>query len=146
MMKPPPPRKRNKKSVVKKLAGVYGQQYSAKDLAIAYAVHERTWSGLFGGRYDIVGECFIWNGDVNENGYGLKKLLHHEVRGPFETVLAHRLSFAFDNGFDARPFGSGKLKLSDGVIDHICNNKRCMNPRHLRVLSGYDNLARARRG
>lgn len=142
-MRPTPPRKRNKKSVIKKLAGRYGQQYSAKDLAIAYAVHERTWSGLFGERYAIVDSCYVWNGKLNENGYGLKTILHHEVRGVFQVVLSHRLSFAFVNGFEALPFGSGRLKLSDGVIDHICNNKSCINPKHLRVLSGYENLARA---
>lgn len=137
-------KKRSKRVVFNDLAKQYGIGRSGNDLAIAYAIDHRTWSGLFGGRYEVQGDCFVWQGALNNNGYGLKKLLHHEIKGEFTTVLAHRLSFAFTNGFGSLPRGSSRLALADDVIDHVCNNKACINPKHLRVLTGYENLARSR--
>jgi hypothetical protein len=59
----------------------------------------------------------------------------------FRNVKAHRLSFALANGFDALPKSS---KLTNGksdtkIINHICHNKKCVEPTHLNVLTNREN-------
>lgn len=143
MKGPYSPRRGSKKPARRKLAKQFGNERSSRDLAIAYAVQNRTWSGLFGGKYSINSDgCYEWSGNLNRNGYGVKKILHHEVKGQFYEVLAHRLAFALKNGVESLPKGSSRLGYSDGVIDHTCNNKKCINPEHLRVLENYENMTR----
>jgi len=63
--------------------------------------------------------CWNWARWVNERGYGIFK--------PTEKtkVSAHRRSFELANG-----------KIPAGlVIDHMCRNRRCVNPAHLRAVT-----------
>jgi len=48
------------------------------------------------------------------------------------VVLAHRASWEHVNG----PMPHGK------TLDHVCKNKQCVNPAHLRVLDNYENARR----
>ncbi len=62
------------------------------------------------------GPCWVWQKCTNKMGYG-------QCCGitPKRSQLAHRVSFAVFNG-----------PLLEGMeIDHICENKRCVNPEHL---------------
>jgi len=52
--------------------------------------------------------------------------------GKTKTVLAHRAAWEFENG----PMPAGM------TLDHICKNKRCVNPAHMRVLDNYENARR----
>lgn len=65
--------------------------------------------------------CWLWLGSTNNIGYG-KFCLH----GRYET--AHRLSWRFVHGSEAA-----------GELDHICHNRACVNPEHLRVCSRSEN-------
>lgn len=47
-------------------------------------------------------------------------------------VLAHRASWTHVNG--QVPIGM--------TLDHLCKNRRCVNPAHLRLLSNYENARR----
>lgn len=65
---------------------------------------------------EIVGDCVLWSMGKNKTGYGLFHLSNDRY------YLAHRVSyFLHFNGID-----------DDLVIDHICRNKGCINPMHLR--------------
>lgn len=67
------------------------------------------------------GDCWEWTACKTKAGYGAFSL-----NG--KSVLAHRLSYSFVN------------KISNGkVIDHICRNRSCVNPNHLREVKQSEN-------
>ncbi len=61
----------------------------------------------------------------------------HSVRGVM--VKAHRFAYALANGMDALPI-AGKFSADSKIINHICHNKSCVNPKHLNVLTSRENL------
>jgi HNH endonuclease len=69
--------------------------------------------------------CWEWMGCRIWNGYG-------RVRNGSHPVLAHRRVYEILVG-----------KIPEGmVLDHVCNNRPCVNPAHLRVSTGKDNVLR----
>ena len=72
---------------------------------------------------DKTSHCWNWKGVFNVYGYGL---MH--VNGP--QIKAHRISYQEFNG----PLDE---KL---VIDHICRNRACVNPKHLRQTTIKQNV------
>lgn len=74
--------------------------------------------------------CWNWTGALNA-GYGAVK--RHGVQGP-----AHRFSYEMARG----PIPAGM------PLDHICRNRACVNPEHLRVATqkqNRENLSQAGR-
>lgn len=67
--------------------------------------------------------CWEWNGATNNRGYGVSS------RGG-RAVLAHRLAYETWVG----PIPKGM------VVNHLCENKCCVNPKHLEVTTNIDNL------
>lgn len=66
--------------------------------------------------------CWIWRAHLNRDGYGVIK---HEGK----MAKAHRISFMLLVG-----------DIPKGMqIDHICHNRRCVNPGHLRLCSNLEN-------
>ena len=72
------------------------------------------------------GYCVEWAGWRNAYGYGLLM-----VDG--RPVLAHRYSYTIF----ARPIDNMSLD-----IDHRCNNRACVNPLHLRLVTRRQNVLR----
>lgn len=70
-------------------------------------------------------ECWVWTGKCNAAGYGQ---FHHK-RIP---VYAHRFSYEHYHG----PI------LNFLVIDHLCRNPSCVNPKHLEAVSQKINVHR----
>lgn len=68
------------------------------------------------------GDCWVWTGSTDGKGYG-------KIYANGRMVRTHRLSYELDNG----PIPPGR------VIDHICWNRSCVNPAHLRLASLAEN-------
>lgn len=80
-------------------------------------------------RYQISGNCWISNYSVASHGYAQigwdTKAEGHSVVG------AHRAAWTHHNG-----------PIPDGLtIDHLCRQRRCVNPDHLRLLTNVENAS-----
>lgn len=83
-------------------------------------------SSRFESKYEIDGSgCFVWQAGVSTQGYGKFK-----VGG--KTALAHRWNYQRVKG-----------EIPKGmVLDHLCRNRRCVNPEHLEVVDTRENVLR----
>lgn len=86
---------------------------------------------LFWAKVDTSGDCWLWTGYLDRQGYGR---VGRKGRNP---MGAHRYAWELTNG----PIPEGK------VIRHSCDNPPCVNPVHLQLGTQRDNIAdRQRRG
>lgn len=70
--------------------------------------------------------CWNWTGAINLNGYGHLTLINGSAR-------AHRVSYEIYVG-----------EIPSGlVIDHLCSNRKCVNPAHLEPVTQEENMRRA---
>jgi hypothetical protein len=75
------------------------------------------------------GDCWISTYSVASHGYAQ---IGWQSGGERHVVLAHRASWEYVNG----PVPCGH------TLDHVCKQKRCVNPNHLRVLTNHENARR----
>jgi hypothetical protein len=75
-----------------------------------------------------IGPCWPWTGYRRRTGYGIIQADNHGG-----TLQAHRV--AYELCVEAIPEGM--------EIDHVCHNRSCVNPQHLRVVSHLGNMATA---
>jgi len=69
---------------------------------------------LFWKHVDKTEDHWLWLGTTARNGYGR-----------YDKNQAHRVSWFLTNG-----------QIPDGmVVDHICRERRCVNPQHLRIVT-----------
>lgn len=81
---------------------------------------ERFWS-----KVDKTDTCWNWTGNKQHQGYGvMRNGIDRSGR-----IAAHRLSYMLHYG----PIEAGLL------VDHICHNKSCVNPNHLRSATAKQN-------
>lgn len=78
----------------------------------------RFWAKVDAGGPD---DCWLWTASRYQNGYG-----------QFNHGLAHRFSVEL----------SGREIPVGFVVDHLCRNRPCVNPRHLDVVPQAVNVAR----
>ena len=72
-----------------------------------------------------VGDCIVWTGCTDRDGYGRFHL------GPDKPkVLVHRYAWERDHG----PIPNGL------VVDHLCRVTRCINVAHLRICTHKENI------
>lgn len=69
--------------------------------------------------------CWTWHGAINSQGYG-------NVGRFRKTYLAHRVAYELTWG----PVPQGK------DLDHLCRNRRCVNPAHLEAVTFLANMRR----
>lgn len=78
-------------------------------------------------RFDVCQktDCWVWRSGVNKAGYGQFNLNGKNVR-------AHRISYIISRG-----------EIPKGrVLDHLCRNRKCVNPSHLELVTQRENLLR----
>lgn len=81
---------------------------------------ERFWN-----KVDKSGDCWEWQATKTRSGYG-----HFRVGN--KLVSAHRFAYELEIG-----------KIPDGlVIDHLCRNRSCVNPKHLEPVTSKINSLR----
>jgi hypothetical protein len=73
--------------------------------------------------------CWIWIGSIAPNGYGKFSVEKNKVRKCFN---AHRWAYEYFVG----PIRAGL------TLDHLCRNRRCVNPSHLEPVTIRENLIR----
>lgn len=81
----------------------------------------------FESKYVVDGEsgCWNWTGTIDAKGYGRLDLGGRPQK-------AHRVAHNLLVG----PIGHGL------TIDHLCRNKRCVNPDHLEAVTAVENVRR----
>ena len=71
--------------------------------------------------------CWEWCGEINHKGYG-------RLWTGGKRYFAHRAYYEVTHG----PIPEGH------EIDHLCRNRRCVNPDHLEAVAPVENQRRAR--
>lgn len=108
-------------------SGHYQQMRKGKELtplgeALRQAKASPSRDEAFWMRVDKGPDCWQWTGSTTTRGYGVFKYKS-------ERTYAHRHSLELALG----------ESLGERMVDHLCHNSLCVNPRHLRPASNSEN-------
>jgi hypothetical protein len=94
------------------------------------SLEDRFWSKVDRSGGD--GACWPWLGAKNQCGYGVFLVATRHTGLDIRFTVAHRVSWILGGGV-----------VPDGlVMDHLCRNRRCVNPAHLEVTTQRENTRR----
>lgn len=85
---------------------------------------------IFYSQIEITNNCWNWTGKLDSDGYGLSQDLKNIIG--FKTNRAHRVAY----------YIAVKDLISGLTIDHLCRNRRCVNPAHLEEVTNVENVLR----
>ena len=86
------------------------------------------WAKRFHAGYKVLDNgCWEWQRSRNNRGYGV-------IYFDKKLRLAHRAAFLLEHG---------RWPAEGLVVDHKCNTKACVNPKHLREMENWRNIRRA---
>ncbi len=69
--------------------------------------------------------CWEWMGSISLTGYG-------QFSRDGKTMLAHRVAYIWAKG-----------EIPEGLeIDHLCRNRKCVNPSHMELVTRSENIRR----
>lgn len=75
--------------------------------------------------------CHVWQLYVESNGYG--RVHGRNAAGRKRPLWAHRVEWETVHG----PIPEGMQ------VDHLCRNRRCVNPAHMELVTSAENTRRA---
>lgn len=79
----------------------------------------------FWNKVQFTTDCWIWLGGKNIWGYG-------QFWNGSKTIQAHRFSYQLWCG----------VITNKQHLDHICRNRKCVNPNHLEIVTQKENIMR----
>lgn len=90
-------------------------KYGSTELPTRPDAVDRFWS-----KVDRTQSCWNWLASVDTHGYG-----HIKIDG--KLTLSHRFSYGLEH------------RSVPDYLDHVCHNRRCVNPEHLRPATKKQN-------
>jgi hypothetical protein len=93
-----------------------------------YHHKKKTLSQLFWERVDKSDSCWNWKGSINAGGYGVFTFGGRSGK----KLYGHRVSYEIHKGNIP----------SNLEIDHLCRNRKCVNPDHLEAVTRSINTLR----
>jgi hypothetical protein len=91
-------------------------------------------------KIELYRTCHIWQGQETVGGYGHWNA-YSKTLGTRINVRVHRLAYAIEYGFDELPKGKSGGYSDSLVLNHLCFNRLCVNPRHLEVITSKENTS-----
>ena len=112
------------------LCSTHHARWRKNGTTVLLTAEDRFWRNV-----DFTGICWEWTGRCDASGYGVV------TTGPRGSSprRAHRIAY----GLLVAPLPAWTGKRDSLVPDHLCRNRRCVNPDHLELITVHENTLRS---